>query len=215
MKNKLLVLSIIPLLLLTACDKYRIHKNYGEYYVNKCESFISSIDYDKNADIVFIGDSITDFYPVKEYYPQYKVANRGIAGDTTTGLKDRIDFSLYALNPKAVYMMIGINNIGNMFYDYEKLLKGIKKNLPDSKVVIASLTPIGWGNEPVVEANKKIVNYCEKYSYTYVDLYAHMVDTDDYYKIDDSCFTDGIHPSEKGYDIMTGLLTPIFAELLK
>lgn len=214
MKNKLLVLSIISLLL-TGCNKYHIHKIHGEYYVNKCESFISSIDYDKNADIVFIGDSITDFYPVKEYYPEYKVANRGIAGDTTTGLYDRIDFSLYALKPKVVYMMIGINNIKTMFVDYEKILKGIKKNLPDSDIVIASLTPIGWGNQPVVGANEKIVKYCEKYSYTYVDLYSHMVDPEDYLKIDDSCFTDGIHPSEKGYDIMTGLLTPIFAELLK
>ena len=215
---KKVIALLLPSLLLTGCaPKYEI-VNYYDYYVKKCEDFISNIDRDKNCDVAFLGDSITDWYDIVEnYYKEYKTANRGIAGDTTNGLLDRLDFCAYALKPKIVYMMIGINNIDTMFDKYEDLLKGIKTNLPDSKVILASLTPVSWegGNQKVITANKKIKEYANSYSFTYVDLYSHMVIPDNYELIDDTCFGDGLHPNPKGYEIMTSLIKPIIADFLE
>lgn len=214
MKKSLLLL---PILLLTiGCEKKYTIANYYDYYVKKCESFIEDIKKDKGADVVFLGDSITDWCDLNSYYPEYKVANRGIAGDTTSGLLDRLDFCAYALEPKIVYMMIGINNIDSMFENYESLLKEIKSNLPNSKALIASLTPISQegGNKKVIAANKRIEEYSKNYSFTYLDLYSHMVDKDDYEQIDDSCFLDGLHPNAKGYEIMTSIIKPVIKDYL-
>ena len=65
---------------------------------------------DYEVDIAFIGDSLTDGYDVKAYYPDFLVSNRGIGGDTTFDLEGRIQVSLYDLKPKVVVMLIGNSN---------------------------------------------------------------------------------------------------------
>ena len=69
---------------------------------------------DFEVDVAFLGDSLTDGYDVATYYPQYLVSNRGIGGETTVGLKERIKLSLYDLSPKVAVMLIGANNIDTM-----------------------------------------------------------------------------------------------------
>jgi hypothetical protein len=81
-----------------------------EYYANKlvvyAEKNESYSDYE--VDVAFIGDSLTDGYDVERYYSEYKVENRGIAGDTTHGLLARLDVSVYQLKPKVIVMLIGV-----------------------------------------------------------------------------------------------------------
>ena len=73
------------------------------------------------------------------------VQNRGISGDTTTGVLDR----LYTLNPntKRVFIMIGVNDIMRgvsediVFENYKKILKFFQdKNI---EVIIQSTLYIG------------------------------------------------------------------------
>ena len=118
-------------ILLSACNKSR----FGEYYDKKVKQFEEENKTLTEVDVAFVGDSITDLYPVEEFFTGYKVANRGIGGDTTTGLINRLKVSVYDINPKVIYTMIGINNYKTMFNDYEKILQGYKENLPESKVI--------------------------------------------------------------------------------
>ncbi|MBQ4273819.1 MAG: hypothetical protein IJB94_02465, partial [Clostridia bacterium] len=90
---------------------------------------------DYEVDVAFIGDSLTDGYDLAKYYPQYVTANRGIGGDTTFGLEERLQVSLYDLKPKVVVMLIGANNMDSMLENYESILKGLQENLPESKIV--------------------------------------------------------------------------------
>lgn len=60
--------------------------------------------------IIFAGDSITDFAEWGEIFPGMLVKNRGINGDSTSGLLRRID-DIIAEKPAKVFLMIGINNI--------------------------------------------------------------------------------------------------------
>lgn len=69
-------------------------------------------------DVVFLGDSITSAGRWSELFPSEKVANRGIGGDTSEGILERID-QVIALTPSRVYLMFGINDIARGVSSYE------------------------------------------------------------------------------------------------
>ena len=67
-----------------------------EYRAAKREIFAEENAERQDYDIAFIGDSITDLYNVKEFFPDLAVTNRGIGGDTTYDLEGRLEISLTA-----------------------------------------------------------------------------------------------------------------------
>ena len=169
-------------------------------------------------DVAFIGDSLTDGYDLKKYYPQYVTANRGIGGDTTFGLEQRLQVSLYDLKPKVVVMLIGANNMDSMFDNYESILISLKENLPDSKIVLLSLTAMGgehWGrkNELAAYNNVKIKLYAEKYGFTFIDLFSALYDVE-IGEVYEGYTVDGGHFTHEGYVVVTDQITPVLEELL-
>ena len=63
--------------------------------------------------VVFLGDSITQGWGegLGAAFPGVKVANRGISGDTTRGVLIRLQEDVLALNPTAVVLLIGTNDL--------------------------------------------------------------------------------------------------------
>ena len=189
-----------------------------EYYDTKIKRFEEENKTLGEVDIAFIGDSITDGYDVATYYPDYTVINRGIGGDTTFGLEDRLEVSLFEVEPKVVVMLIGANNLEKMFDNYEDILIKLKENLPDSKIVILSLTAMSkeWGknNQLAKQNNVRIKELAEKYEYTFVDLFTPLTDpeTGELYA---NMSEDGGHPNAIGYARITEILTPVLDELLQ
>ena len=190
-----------------------------EYYNNKIESYEN-----ENAsiipgetDVVFLGDSLTDGYDVATYYPQYKVLNRGIGGDTTFGVEKRLKVSVYDVKPKCVVMLIGANNFDTMFENYENILCGFAKNVPDTKVILVSLTSMSgeWGknNKTAAYNNVKIKLFAEKYGYEFVDLYTPLFNLESG-GIYDEYTTDGGHLTPAGYAVFTDTVTPVIERVL-
>ena len=159
------------------------------------------------TDVVFLGDSLTDGCDLSLYYPEYTMLNRGIGGDTTIGLEKRLDVSAYAVKPKVVVMLIGANNLSTMFDNYENILLSMKENLPDSKIILVSLTSMGgdWGKNNNLAAfnNVKIKALAEKYGYEFVDVYTPLLnlETNEIYG---EYTTDGGHLTHEGYLVLTG-----------
>ena len=173
---------------------------------------------DYEVEVAFIGDSLTDGYDLNKYYPQYKTSNRGIGGDTTHGLEARLQVSLYDLKPQVVVMLIGVNNIDTMFENYESILKGLEQNLPDTEVVLLSLTAMGgehWGakNQLAAYQNVKIKLLAEKYGYTYVDLYSPLYDVS-IGEVYEGYTVDGGHFTHEGYTVLTNEITPVLQKIL-
>lgn len=189
------------------------------YYNAKVEQYAEeNKEYDPfEVDVAFIGDSLTDGYDVKTYYPDLVVLNRGIGGDTTFGVERRLKVSLYDVQPKVVVMLIGANNLGEMFENYESILKGFKENLPNSKIILLSLTSMGrdWGKNNHLAAfnNVKIKALSEKYGYEYVDLYTALLNmqTNEIYE---HYTTDGGHLTPEGYEVLTSEIRPVIDGLL-
>lgn len=195
-------------------------KAVEQYYKDKVASFAEDnkwiLPYE--TDVAFIGDSLTDGYDVEKFYPEYNVANRGIGGDTTYGLLARLDVSVYQIKPKVVVMLIGANNLQTMFEDYEKLITGIKENLPDTELVICSLTSMGreWGKNNHLAAynNVKIRAIANKHGCHFVDLYTPLLnfETNEIYE---HYTTDGGHLTEDGYNVLTQNIKPVIDGILK
>ena len=200
-------------------EEEQLLKAMQEYYDAKIATYeIENEKYDDyEVDVAFLGDSLTDGYDLKRYYPQYLTLNRGIGGDTTFGLEKRLKVSVYDLKPKVAVMLIGANNFDTMFDNYENILKGLGENLPKTKVVLLSLTSMGgeWGknNQKAAYNNVKIKLLAEKYGYEFVDLYSPLLnlETGEIYA---EYTTDGGHLTPAGYEVFTNAVTPSLKKLL-
>lgn len=191
------------------------------YYDAKLEQYErENAEYeDYEVDVAFIGDSLTDGYDLAQYYPQYVTANRGIGGDTTFGVEDRLQVSLFDLKPKVVVMLIGANNMDTMLQNYESILQSLKENLPESKIVLCSLTAMGgehWGGKNQLAAynNVSIKLLAQKYGYTYVDLYSALYDVS-IGEVYEGYTVDGGHFTHEGYTVVTAQITPVLEKLLE
>ena len=173
---------------------------------------------DYEVDVAFLGDSLTDGYDLQKYFPEYKTSNRGIGGETTVGLESRLKVSVYDLKPKVAVMLIGANNMDSMFGNYENILIGLRDNLPNTKIVLLSLTAMGgehWGRKNQLAAynNVKIKKLASDYGFTFVDLYTPLFNprTGEVY---DGLTVDGGHFTHEGYVVVTAQIKPVLENLL-
>lgn len=173
---------------------------------------------DYEVEVAFLGDSLTDGYDLAKYYPQYVTANRGIGGDTTYDLQGRLPVSVYDLKPQVAVMLIGANNPETMLDNYEDILIGLRDNLPDTEVVLLSMTAMGgdvWGrwNAQACYNNVSIQLLAEKYGFTYVDLFTPLYDVATG-EVREGYTVDGGHFTHEGYTVLTAQITPVLEELL-
>ena len=197
-----------------------LEKQVKEYYAQKIELYESenALYGDYEVDVAFLGDSLTDGYDLERYYPEFTTCNRGIGGDTTIGLEARLKVSVYDLKPKVAVMLIGANNMDKMFDNYEDILIGLRDNLPETKIVILSLTAMGgdsWGrkNQLACYNNVKIKKLANEYGFEYVDLFTPLFNprTGEVYE---GYTVDGGHFTHEGYLVVTEQIKPILYELL-
>ncbi len=196
-------------------------KEYKEFYAQMLINYETENNLydDFEVDVAFLGDSITAGYDVKNYYPEYLVSNRGIGGETTYGLKDRLQVSVFDLKPKVCVMLIGGNNPDTMFDDYEDMLISFQEQIPDTKIVLVSHAPTSgehWGtkNQIFTYNNVKIKLLAEKYGYEFVDIYTPLFDLETG-EMKAEYTVDGAHHTAAGYEIITQAIKPTVDKLLK
>lgn len=221
-KGLLFILLFILTFSLFSCNKQdkELEQKVKEYRETKIAMYIEENNKyeDYEVDVAFLGDSLTDGYDVANYFPNYVVSNRGIGGDTTFTLEERLQVSAYDLKPKVVVMLIGANNFKTMFDNYEDILIGLKENLPNTKVILLSLSSMSgeWGknNQLAAYNNVKIKMLADKYNFTYVDIYSPLlnIETGEIYP---EYTTDGGHLTKEGYDVITNTITPYIEEALE
>ena len=210
-----LLLPAIVSMALASCsdDNSELIEAAKKYYSDKLAAFSAENgDYSPfEVDAVFLGDSLTDGYDLKKYFPEYLVLNRGISGDTTVGLQARLKVSVYDVQPKAVVMLIGANNMDVMMENYEDILLGFKENLPKSRIILLSLTSMSgeWGKKNQLAAynNVQIKMLAEKHGFDFVDLYSALLnlETGEIYA---EYTTDGGHLTSRGYEVLTSKIKP-------
>ena len=179
----------------------------GLYYANRLDTFMKDEDYKKGG-TVFIGDSITQRFPIKEAFEGKNVINRGIGGDRIMGVAERLDVCIKDLEPSKIYLMIGINDINWAFSSiedlakqYNILLKDLQYTAPKADITVFSVLPMthkfAVKNNLVLELNEKIITLVKKYNMKYFDLYPFFADKNG--ELRESLTTEGLHLSKEGY----------------
>lgn len=183
--------------------------NDTRYLVRKTLFSMNNYNTTKNDKIVFCGDSITDFCEFSDFFKENNIYNRGICGDTCSGLKERFS-DIAKLNPSKLFVMIGINNfslcwtIEKTIVFYDEMLTEIRKLCPDASLYLQSVLLVRNlanchipDNSNIVLLNQHIAEVASKYSAIYIDLYDAFLNADG--QMDSKYTVDGIHLNGDGY----------------
>ena len=174
-------------------------------------------------DIIFIGDSIVEYYPLQELFGTAKtIVNRGIRGYQTGLLLDNLDAHLYGDAVDQIVLLIGTNDIGKdvpmneALDNLERVIQSIVRNYPLSQIKLVSILPVNEGEEykqtVYIRTNEKIQNWNQAFetlasAYMQVDfvpIYDSLTDSEGQLKKEYT--TDGLHLSIAGYQILTKVL---------
>lgn len=171
-----------------------------------------------NADLVMFGDSITEWAPWADIFRDVSMVNRGLAGDTTTGMLRRIDTTLN-VKPKLVCFMAGINDLAqgydveHIYQNYIDMLKVWQEN--DIRILVQSTLYVGsklQGLNPTVELlNSKISEYCSQQGIAFLDVNS-VLSPNQLLSNEYSC--DDLHLNAKAYQAWSKVLQPKIEELL-
>jgi len=172
------------------------------------------------GDIVFLGNSITS--GGKDWSKRLKhpnIRNRGIGGDVTDGVLARIDEIIY-FKPKAVFLLIGINDLWNnnspnnpsaeyIANNIIQIAQVINAETPKTKIYVQTVLPIEKEQykTSILKVNEIIKANEKENPYQIVDLYSIFVNENGLIRKELS--TDGIHLNEKGYDAWVEFIKPI------
>ena len=174
--------------------------------------------------VVFMGNSITQGWSHfnASFFKNNPFVNRGIGGQTSTQMLVRFRTDVVNLNPKAVVIMAGTNDIaGNTgLISIENTAENIFSmaeiaTANNIAVYICSTLPaidFLWSPElepasKIVKLNTILKNYCKENGLTYVDYYAAMVDDDGGLKVPDyTGANDLVHPNKQGYKVMEKII---------
>lgn len=168
------------------------------------------------AEIIFLGDSLTDLCEWAELLKNDQIKNRGICGDTTDGILNRID-NIIEYQPQKLFLLIGINDLNqgrqvpDIVENYNLILNNIKDKLPTTKVFIQSVLPVNYQkfqksgvNDKVIKLNLKLRELAKEFSYQYIDLFSAFLDINK--ELDSQYTTDGVHLNGQGYLVWKGII---------
>lgn len=178
--------------------------------------------------VVFMGDSITEAWHLADSFPGKPYINRGISGQTTPQMLVRFRQDVIALQPKAVVILAGTNDIagntGPMTLEQSEDNLASMAELASAngiKVVLCSILPAfdyPWqpGLTPapkIVAINKWLRAYAEEHGHVYVDYHTAVKDERD--GLPATLSGDGVHPKPAGYAVMAPLAEAGIEKALK
>ena len=206
----ILILSIIIIFIIYKKNNNK-RRNFGKRYLNIIKRYekenneINNNNNKNNIDIIFLGDSLFFHFNLKEFFPEFSTLNRGIRGDTTFGVENRLKVSVFDVKSKIVVMLIGVNNINTMIENYESILIKFKENINDRKIILCSLTPMSGKyairNKMAIVNNIIIKKLAKKYDFYFVDLFTPLLNNETN-EITDEYTKEGLHFTHDGYVVI-------------
>jgi lysophospholipase L1-like esterase len=196
---------------------------FRKLWTQKRTAWAQRVEKDQNA-VVFLGDSITQGWGdnVGGSFPGMKVANRGISGDTTRGVLIRLREDVLALNPSAVVLLIGTNDLeeqadpetiaGNM----KLILAELKRHNAKMPIVLCQVFPSSASKKRPAEQIKKINQlYAGAVKgdpqVTFVETWLLFANAEGDATKEE--FPDLLHPNKAGYAKWAAAIRPVLATL--
>src|ERR1700726_2943551 len=172
--------------------------------------------------VVFLSDSITEYWKLPNYFPGKPYINRGVDGQTTSEMLVRFRQDVIHLRPKVVVILGGTNDIagvtGPTFNEDIEANYASMAELARAhriRMVFASVLPVhnythdaeeSFALRPrarILALNKWLKDYCAKNHLVYLDYFSALVDERG--MLQRALADDGLHPTDAGYRIMASL----------
>jgi lysophospholipase L1-like esterase len=171
---------------------------------------------------VFLGDSITDYWKLENYFSGKPYINRGIDGQTTPEMLVRFRQDVIDLQPKVLVVLAGTNDIAGVTgrtsnedieANYASMAELARAH--HIRVVFSSVLPVHnythdaeesfalRPRERILALNQWLKNYCAENGLVYLDYFSALVDERGMLK--KTLADDGLHPKDEGYKIMAAL----------
>lgn len=179
---------------------------------------------DDQGAVVFFGDSITQGWgdEIGKNFDGLKTANRGISGDTTRGMLHRVDDDVLALNPAAVVMLMGTNDLeegasaDEVSSNVAEIIAKLKQHDRELPIVLCQVFPSSATKKRPADKIKAINEAC--LAAVKGDARVIVIDTWTLFanKSGDAKseeFPDLLHPNKVGYAKWAAALRPILATL--
>ncbi len=184
--------------------------DHSNYYLDK-QSFFRQ--HGQTYDVVMIGDSITDGAEWEALFPSINIANRGIFGDTTTGLLARLN-SITSTQAHKAFIMIGINDfsrgatVPEVYENYKNIVMHLKQK---EMLIYIQSTILGGARK--ADVNPKILALNEELKtfaiategVTYIDLNKGLAPNG---SLDPQFSRDEVHLNGEGYAVWRDLIQP-------
>jgi len=174
-----------------------------------------------SKDVIFLGNSITAGTDWNELLQLPEARNRGISGDITFGVLERLDEVIEG-HPAKVFILIGINDVARNIPDsvitrnHETMIRRIQAGSPKTKIFFQTLMPTNntftqhkdhYNKDGHIQAvNEGLKKLAEKYPITLIDLHPHFMDVQG--RLDARYTMDGLHLNDKGYAVWKEVLQP-------
>ncbi|MDE7209147.1 MAG: hypothetical protein K2O31_04625 [Clostridia bacterium] len=181
-------------------------------------------NYAQKNQTVLIGDSIIEIYNTELFdgVLDTKVYNRGISGDTSDKLLERLDDNALNIAPQTLIVLVGTNDLSRKI-SLDTVLDNISKTVEKSKqagvenIIICSLLPVNKSinstmvgirsNKDIQQLNSLLKDECLYQQVTFIDLYPILADGDG--NFDKQYTYDGLHPNAQGYVVITQALKKV------
>lgn len=170
-----------------------------------------------DADILFIGNSITNMHEWWEAFGNDDVCNRGTSGGYSTEILEHLG-SLVQGTPRKVFVMIGTNDIGdarpdaNTIANIEAILERIHLMSPSTEIYCQGILPCASTDKrpasSIMAVNSAVKDWCEASGYaTYLDVWSQLrAGSTNYLK--GSYSLDGLHLKASGYKVWCNFIAP-------
>lgn len=174
---------------------------------------------DSKKDIIFLGNSITAGVDWNELLGEKRAKNRGISGDITYGVLQRLDEVIEG-KPAKVFILIGINDISRNIPDeriidnYRKMVQRIQAGSPKTKIYLQTLMPVNntftqfknhYNKDGHIAAiNAALKSIAAEYKVNLIDLHPQFLDGEG--RLRKEFTEDGLHLNAAGYQHWAGIL---------
>lgn len=187
------------------------------------EAWAARVDQDQGA-LVFLGDSITQGWgdSMGGHFAGFKLANRGISGDTTRGVLIRLEEDVLRLNPSGIVLLIGTNDLEEqaepeiIASNLKLILSAIKAHNPRLPVVLCQIFPSSASKKRPADSIKKINQLYAKTikgdpQITLVQTWPLFANAEGDARPEE--FPDLLHPNAAGYARWAAAIRPVLATL--
>lgn len=162
--------------------------------------------------IIFLGDSISDGAEWSELFGDPRILNRGISGDFSIGILNRLE-EVYSRKPDKVFLLIGINDLtrnlttDSIVKNIVWIVNLIKSKSPNTQVFVQSVFPVNerfgkFGGHTskktqILELNEQLSSINNQDQFDYIDVFSYLVDSTG--RLNSQFTNDGLHLNSLGY----------------